>query len=229
MSKFKKRMNFIKSKININKKYQIKEAINILKELSITKFIESIDIAINLGIDIKKKKQHISGSILLPYGTGRITKIAVFANGSKAEHAKKAGAEYVGMEDLAEKIIKKKINYNIIIASKDAFPLVSNLNKIIDPKLMPNIKFGTINNNLYNTVKNFKFGQIIYKNDKYGIIHTTIGKINFNTYYLKKNIETLLMKIKKSKPKDIKGIYIKKIILSTTMGISLVIDKNFNF
>ncbi|XZR52760.1 MAG: 50S ribosomal protein L1 [Enterobacteriaceae bacterium] len=227
MSIFKKRINFIKSKINIYKTYQIQDAINIIKEFSISKFTESIDVSINLGIDIKKK-QNILGSVLLPYGTGRLIKIAVFAEGNHAYEAKRANADYIGMEDLAEKIIKKQINFKILISSKDAFPLVNKLNKIIGPKgLMPNLKFGTITNDLYKTIKNFKFGQIIYKNDKNGIIHNTIGKINFNTFFLQKNLETLLNKIRNEKPNNIKGNYIKKITLSSTMGIGLIINQNF--
>ncbi|WMC20353.1 MAG: 50S ribosomal protein L1 [Enterobacteriaceae bacterium PSpyr] len=226
MMEKKKRINFIKKKINLNKEYNIQDAINILKKNSITKFKESLDVSINLGIDNKKKKQNISGSVFLPYGKGKITKIAVFANGLQAKYAKKAKADYIGMEDLAEKIIKKKIIFDIIISSKETLPLVNKLNKIIGPKgLMPNLKFGTLTNNIYNAVKKFKFGQIIYKNDKNGIIHSTIGKITLNTFYLKENLKTLLLKLKKEKPKEIKGIYIKKITLSTTMGIGLVIKK----
>ncbi|WGS66194.1 50S ribosomal protein L1 [Enterobacteriaceae bacterium ET-AT1-13] len=227
MSIFKKRMSFIRNKINFNKEYKIQDAINIIKELSIAKFIESIDVAINLAIDIKKK-QIICGNVLLPYGTGRLIKIAVFAEGLQANEAKKANADYIGMQDLAEKIINKKINFQILIASKDSLYLVNKLSKIIGPKgLMPDLKFGTISNNLYKTVKNFKFGQIIYKNDKNGILHNTIGKTNFNTFFLKENLETLLNKIKLQKPHNIKGNYIKKITLSSTMGISLIIDKRY--
>ncbi|WMC18829.1 MAG: 50S ribosomal protein L1 [Enterobacteriaceae bacterium PSpicST2] len=225
---YKKRLNFIKSKIDIYKTYQIQDAINIIKELSISKFIESIDVAIKLGINTKKKNQNISGNVLLPYGTGRLTKVAVFAKGLQANDAKRANADYIGMEDLAEKIIKKKINFKFLISSTNAFSLVNKISKIIGPKgLMPNLKFGTITNNLYETVKNFKFGQIIYKNDKNGIIHSIIGKINFNTFLIKENLKTLLIKIKNEKPNDIKGDYIKKITLSSTMGVSLIIDKNF--
>ncbi|WMC19630.1 MAG: 50S ribosomal protein L1 [Enterobacteriaceae bacterium PC38] len=225
-----KRMYFIKKKINLNKKYNIQDAINILKKTSITKFIESLDVSINLNINNKKKKQNISGSVFLPYGKGNVTKIVVFAEGLQAKQAKKAKADYIGMRDIAEKIIQKKIDFDIIISSKETLPLVNKLNKLIEPKgLMPNLKFGTLTNNIYNTVKNFKFGQIIYKNDKNGIIHSTIGKINFNTFYLKENLKTLLFKLKKDKPKEIKGIYIKKITLSTTMGVGLIIKHNLNY
>ncbi|BFI91055.1 50S ribosomal protein L1 [Enterobacterales bacterium endosymbiont of Anomoneura mori] len=227
MSNLSKRIKFIKKNINFYKTYKIQDAINILKKFSIVNFIENLDVSINLGIDTKKKKQNILGNVLLPFGTGRNIKVAVFAEGLQANDAKKAKADYIGMKDLYEKIKKKKINFKILISSKEALPLVNKLAKKIGPKgLMPSLKFGTITNNLYKTIKNIKFGQIIYKNDKNGIIHATIGKINFNTYKLIANLETLINKIKKEKPQEIKGIYIKKINLSTTMGINLIIDKN---
>ncbi|BGI50882.1 MAG: 50S ribosomal protein L1 [Arsenophonus endosymbiont of Ceratovacuna japonica] len=227
MAKLTKRMFNIYKKIDLTKKYNIIEAIKLLKSLSITKFIESVDIAINLGIDSRKSDQNIRGSIILPHGTGRSVRVAVFTQGDNIEIAKSVGAELVGMEDLANKIKLGEMNFDVVIASPDAMRVVGKLGQILGPRgLMPNPKFNTVTNNIADAVKNAKIGQIRYRNDKNGIIHTTIGKVNFDDNKLKENFEVLLFALKKAKPPSAKGIYIKKISLSTTMGSRVIIDQS---
>ncbi|ANZ22292.1 50S ribosomal protein L1 [Buchnera aphidicola (Diuraphis noxia)] len=225
MSKFTKRMRKIKENINLEKCYPLKELITILKKLSQVKFNESIDIAINLGINSKKSDQTIRGSTILPNGIGRFVKVAVFTQGDNIQIAKKAGAELIGMEDLVEKIKKEGVNFNSAIASPDAMKTVTQLGPILGPRgLMPNPKLGTVTTNIFEAVKNAKTGQVRYRNDKNGIIHATIGRINFETRCIQENFNIFLDSIKKSKPPQSKGIYIKKIVLSTTMGIGLTVD-----
>ncbi|WP_343189486.1 50S ribosomal protein L1 [Buchnera aphidicola] len=207
---------------NKNNKYNFIEAIKLLKKISTRKFNESIDIAINLGIDPKKTDQNIKGTINLPYGNGKKKKIAVFSDKKKI-----IDADFIGLEDLAKKIKENKIKFDIIIATPQTMKIVGKLGPILGPKgLMPNIKFGTITNNIEKTIKKIKKGQINYKNDKNGILHLSIGKINFNNKYLKKNFQTCITTIKKNKPTTSKGIYIKKIFISSTMSPSLKINKN---
>ncbi|WP_367670448.1 50S ribosomal protein L1 [Sodalis-like secondary symbiont of Drepanosiphum platanoidis] len=227
MIKFNKRIKNIRKKINIEKEYDINEAIFLIKKTAKAKFIESIDVSINLGINTKKSDQNVRGSIILPKGTGRIIKIAVFTQGLNIELAKKAGADFIGTNDLAEKIKNNKIIVNSIIASPDVMHIVSKLGKILGPRgLMPNPKFGTVTDNIQKAIKNAKSGQIYYKNDKNGIIHTIIGKSNFLNNDLKLNLECLILEIKKNKPTNIKGLYIKKITISTTMGVGIKININ---
>lgn len=229
MSKsFSKRMLKMKSNIDFNKKYEVYKAIELIKNNKNTKFVESIDVAINLNIDAKKSDQNIRGSVILPYGTGRNVKVAVFTKEiKKIEEAKKAGAELVGAEDLAETIKKGEINFKTVIASPDAMNIVSQLGQILGPKgLMPNPKTGTITDDIYTAVKNAKSGQIKYRNDKNGIIHTIIGLINFENQKIIKNLECLLNNLKQNKPKNTKGIFFKKIVLSSTMGVGINIDMN---
>lgn len=228
MPKLTKRIRFIRNKVDSNKIYDFNEAVSLLKELSTIKFIESVDVSINLGIDARQSDQNIRGSIILPNGTGRKVRVAVFTQGKNVETAKNAGADIVGMDDLANKIKQGEYNFDIVIASPDAMYLVVKLGQILGPRgFMPNPKLGTVTPNIAEAVKNAKSGQVIYRNDKNGIIHTTIGKINFDSDKLKKNLEALLIKLKKEKPKKAKcGIYIKKISLSTTMGAGMVIDIN---
>ncbi|QCI21370.1 50S ribosomal protein L1 [Buchnera aphidicola (Hyadaphis tataricae)] len=225
MRKISKRMKNIKNNIDSEKLYPLEEIISLLKKSSKVKFKESIDIAINLGINAKKSDQNIRGSTILPHGIGRAIKVAVFTQGDNVEKAKKSGAELVGMEDLVEKIKKEGINFNVAIASPDAMKIVTQLGQILGPRnLMPNPKFGTVTENISEAVKNAKNGQIRYRNDKNGIVHATIGRVDFEKDLIKKNFDVFLESIKKSKPPQSKGTYIKKIVLSTTMGIGLTID-----
>ncbi|AEO08409.1 50S ribosomal protein L1 [Buchnera aphidicola str. Ak (Acyrthosiphon kondoi)] len=227
MSKITKRMKNIKNNINFEKLYHIDELISLLKKSSKVKFNESIDIAINLGINSKKSDQNIRGSTVLPNGIGRSIRVAVFTQGHNIEIAKNAGAELVGMEDLAEKIKKEGINFDVVIASPDAMKVVTQLGQILGPRnLMPNPKLGTITTNIAEAIKNAKTGQVRYRNDKNGIIHATIGRINFDKDQIKENFNVFLESIKKAKPPQSKGIYIKKIVLSTTMGMGLMIDQS---
>ncbi|CRK85924.1 50S ribosomal protein L1 [Candidatus Providencia siddallii] len=226
MSKSSKRIQNIKKKIDKTKQYDIKNAFSLLKEFSNAKFTESVDAAINLGIDPRKSDQNIRGATVLPYGTGRLVRVVVFTQGANAEKAKAAGADIVGMEDLVDKIKSNKINFNVVIASPDAMHIVSKLGQYLGPKgLMPNPKIGTVTDKIAEAVKNVKTGQISYRNDKNGIIHTTIGKINFDIDNLEENLKCLLNSIKKIKPASSKGIFIKKITVSTTMGIGIIIDQ----
>ncbi|UDG81205.1 50S ribosomal protein L1 [Candidatus Hartigia pinicola] len=225
MSKLNKRMRNIREKVNVSQQYEIHEALSLLKELATAKFIESIDVAINLGIDARKSDQNVRGATVLPHGTGRVVRVAVFAQGDNAKTAKAAGAELVGMEDLADKIRLGEISFDVIIASPDAMRIVTPLGQILGPRgLMPNPKVGTVTNNIAEAVQNTKTGQVRYRNDKNGIIHSAIGKVDFDSEKLKENLEALLISLKKEKPTSAKGIFIKKITLSTTMGAGLTID-----
>ncbi|CAL4326107.1 50S ribosomal protein L1 [Buchnera aphidicola] len=227
MTKIAKRIKNIKNNINFEKLYNIDELIVLLKKSSKVKFDESIDISINLGINSKKSDQNIRGSTVLPNGIGKFVKVAVFTQGDNVEIAKKAGAELIGMEDLAEKIKKEGIDFNVVIASPDAMKIVTQLGQILGPRgLMPNPKLGTITTNIAEAIKNAKTGQVRYRNDKYGIVHSTIGRISFDKNQIKENFNAFVESIKKSKPPQSKGIYIKKIVLSTTMGIGLMVDQS---
>lgn len=227
MTKIAKRIHTIKKNIDVKKIYNLDELIKILKSSSKVKFVESIDIAINLGINPKKSDQNIRGTTILPHGLGRVVKVAVFTHGENVEIAKKSGAEYIGMEDLAEKIKKEGIAFNTVIASPDAMKIVTQLGHILGPRgLMPNPKLGTVTENIAEAIKNAKTGQVCYRNDKNGIIHATIGRINFKNDQIKENFHTFLESIKKAKPPQSKGIYIKKIVLSSTMGVGLTVDQS---
>lgn len=229
--KLKKRLKKIKSEIDLKKTYEIDYAIDLLKKISKIKFIESIDVAINLGIDPRKSEQNIRGSIILPHSIGKNFSVAVFAQGDNKEKAKKAGADVVGMRSLYNTIKNNQINFDVIIASIDTMSLVSKLGQFLGPKgLMPNPKDGTVTDEIYTTVKNAKTGKKIkYKNDKNGIIHTIIGKINLETIQIKENFECLIKTIKNIKPHSCKKTYLKKIFLSTTMGPGLLINhSNFD-
>ena len=226
MYKISKRMYQVRKKIDVTKKYDTDEAILLIKESATTAFIESVDVAINLGIDPRKSEQNVRGTVVLPHGTGRSVRVAVFAQGINAKHAISANAEIVGMEDLANQIKIGKINFDVVIASPDTMHIVSELGHILGPKgLMPNPKIGTVTSNVAEAVKNAKSGQIKYRNDKNGIIHTTIGKVNFSVKNLKENLDFLLLSLKKIKPSQAKGTYIKKISISSTMGVSITINQ----
>nr|BET44418.1 MAG: 50S ribosomal protein L1 [Candidatus Aschnera chinzeii] len=227
MSKLTKRMSLITEKIISHKQYNINEAITVLKNLPPAKFIESIDVAINLGIDSRKSDQNIRGFVQLPHGIGRNICVAVLAQGKLADDAYKAGAELVGTEEIIKVIQNKKINFDILISSMAATNLINQVGHILGPRgLMPSIKLGTITNDITYAVQSAKKGRINIRNDKNGIIHTSIGKINFNDNQLKENFDTLLVEIKKMKPFSAKGIFFKKISLSTTMGISIIINQS---
>jgi len=226
MAKLTKRMRNIREKVDVVKQYEINEAVALLKELATAKFVESVDVAVNLGIDARKSDQNVRGATVLPHGTGRSVRVAVFAQGANAEAAKEAGAELVGMDDLAAKVKAGEMDFDVVIASPDAMRVVGQLGQILGPRgLMPNPKVGTVTPNVAEAVKNAKAGQVRYRNDKNGIIHTTIGKVDFNEAQLKENLEALLVALKKAKPSAAKGVYIKKVSLSTTMGAGVAIDQ----
>ncbi|WP_425619686.1 50S ribosomal protein L1 [Buchnera aphidicola] len=227
MRKTTKRIKKIKDQIDLKKLYHINEIINLLKQTSTVKFDESIDIAINLGINPKKSDQNIRGLTVLPNGIGRSVRIAVFTQGKNIEIAQNLGVEYVGMQDLVDQIKKEGINFDTVIASPDAMKIVTQLGPILGPRnLMPNPKLGTVTKNIAQAIKNAKIGQVKYRNDKNGIIHATIGRISFTEEHIKENCHIFLESIKKSKPPQSKGTYIKKITLSTTMGPGLTVDQS---
>ncbi len=227
MAKLTKRMRTIREKVDVTKAYDINEAVALLKELATAKFVESVDVAVNLGVDPRKSDQNVRGATVLPHGTGREVRVAVFTQGANAEAAKEAGAELVGMEDLAEQVKAGEMNFDVVIASPDAMRVVGMLGQILGPRgLMPNPKTGTVTPNVAEAVKNAKAGQVRYRNDKNGIIHTTIGKVDFETVQLKENLEALLSALRKAKPAAAKGQYVKKVSISTTMGAGLAVDQN---
>ncbi|BBI01049.1 50S ribosomal protein L1 [Buchnera aphidicola (Nipponaphis monzeni)] len=225
MKKISKRLQHIKKNINNKNYYTIDEAINVLKKYATAKFNESIDVAIQLGINPKKTEQNIRNSTILPHGIGRTIKIAVFTQGLNVEIAKQSGADFVGLENLLNDIKNKKIKFDIVMATPDAMSTVGKLGAVLGPKgLMPNPKIGTVTDNISKAIKNAKNGQIFYRTDKSGIIHVSIGKINFERYKIKENLYILLSSIKKNKSSQCKGTFFKKIILSTTMGLPISID-----
>ena len=226
MAKLTKRARLIREKVEA-RDYELNEALNLLKELATAKFVESVDVSVNLGIDARKSDQNVRGATVLPNGTGRDVRVAVFTSGANAEKAKAAGADLVGMEDLAEQVKKGEMNFDVVIASPDAMRVVGMLGQILGPRgLMPNPKTGTVTPDVETAVKNAKAGQIRYRNDKAGIIHATIGKVNFDNDKLKENLEALLVALKRAKPATSKGQYIKKVSLSTTMGAGVAIDQS---
>jgi large subunit ribosomal protein L1 len=227
MAKLTKRMRTIREKVEVTKDYEINEAVALLKELATAKFVESVDVAVNLGIDARKSDQNVRGATVLPNGTGRDVRVAVFTQGANAEAAKEAGAELVGMEDLADLVKKGEMNFDVVVASPDAMRVVGQLGQILGPRgLMPNPKTGTVTPNVAEAVKNAKAGQVRYRNDKNGIIHTTIGKVDFTAEQLQQNLEALIVALKKAKPSQAKGVYLKKVTISTTMGAGVSVDQN---
>ncbi|MCF7502155.1 50S ribosomal protein L1 [Pseudoalteromonas shioyasakiensis] len=227
MAKLTKRMRTIREKVDATKDYEINEAVALLKELATAKFVESVDVAVNLGIDARKSDQNVRGATVLPNGTGREVRVAVFTQGANADAAKEAGAELVGMEDLAEQVKKGEMNFDVVVASPDAMRVVGQLGQILGPRgLMPNPKTGTVTPNVAEAVKNAKAGQVRYRNDKNGIIHTTIGKVDFTAEQLQQNLEALIVALKKAKPSQAKGTYVKKVTISTTMGAGVAVDQN---
>lgn len=225
MAKLTKRQKLIAEKVEAGKLYSVEEAVEVLSALPAVKFKESVDVAINLGIDARKSDQNVRSSSVLPNGTGKTMRVAVFTQGANAEAAKEAGADEVGMEDLAEKIKGGDLNFDVVVASPDAMRVVGQLGQVLGPRgLMPNPKVGTVTPDVATAVKNAKGGQVRYRNDKNGIIHTTIGKVDFTADALKENLATLLADLKKAKPSSAKGVYFKKVTVSTTMGPGLAVD-----
>jgi large subunit ribosomal protein L1 len=219
MAKLSKRLAAIAAKIDREKMYPVTEAITLVKECATAKFDESIDIAVQLGIDPKKSDQLVRGSVVLPAGTGKSVRVAVFAQGDKAEQAKAAGADIVGMEDLAEQIKGGTFNFDIVIASPDTMRIVGTLGQVLGPRgLMPNPKVGTVTPDVANAVKNAKAGQVQYRTDKAGIIHSTIGRKSFTDADLKANLLALVDALQKARPTASKGIYLRKLAVSSTMG-----------
>ncbi|MEE1676309.1 50S ribosomal protein L1 [Agarivorans aestuarii] len=225
MAKLSKRMRAINEKVDSTKEYSVNEAVALLKELASAKFLESVDAAVNLGVDPRKSDQNVRGATVLPHGTGRNVRVAVFTQGANAEAATEAGADVVGMDDLAAQVKAGEMDFDVVIASPDAMRVVGQLGQILGPRgLMPNPKVGTVTPNVADAVKLAKAGQIRYRNDKNGIIHTTIGKADFDADKLKENLEALVVALKKAKPAQSKGQFIKKVSISTTMGAGLTVD-----
>jgi large subunit ribosomal protein L1 len=227
MAKLTKRQRAINEKVDSAKQYGIEEAVALLKELSTVKFPETFDVSINLGIDPRKSDQSVRGATTLPHGTGKDVRVAVFAQGANAEAATAAGADLVGMDELAADVKAGKMDFDVVIASPDAMRVVGQLGQILGPRgLMPNPKTGTVTPDVATAVKNAKAGQVRYRAEKGGIIHGGIGKISFDVQAVKENIEALISDLKKAKPASAKGVYLKKVSLSTTMGPGLVIDQS---
>lgn len=227
MAKITKRFKAINEKLTPGKQYSAEEGLGLLKELASAKFKEAVEIAVNLGVDPRKSDQVVRGSTVLPNGTGKSVRVAVFAQGANADAAKAAGADIVGFEDLAETIKGGVMDFDVVIASPDAMRIVGQLGQILGPRgLMPNPKVGTVTPNVAEAVKNAKAGQVRYRTDKAGIIHCTIGKVDFEVAALKENIQALLADLNRMKPSTTKGIYVKKISVSTTMGPGLALDQS---
>jgi len=225
MAKLTKRQKAIAEKVEAGKQYAFEDAAKLLAEVSAVKFAESFDIAINLGVDPRKSDQVVRGATVLPNGTGKSVRVAVFTQGPGAEAALAAGADRVGMDELAAEMKGGDLNYDVVIASPDAMRVVGQLGQILGPRLMPNPKVGTVTPDVATAVKNAKAGQVRFRTDKNGIIHTSVGKVGFEAGQLKQNVEALLSDLKRLKPSTSKGIYVKRVTLSTTMGPGLVIDQ----
>jgi large subunit ribosomal protein L1 len=227
MAKLTKRQKAIASKVEAGKVYNFEEAAVLLAELSAVKFTESFDVAVNLGVDPRKSDQVVRSATVLPHGTGKTVRVAVFTQGPAAEAALAAGADRVGMDDLAAEMKAGDLNYDVVIASPDAMRVVGQLGQVLGPRgLMPNPKVGTVSPDVATAVKNAKAGQVRYRTDKNGIIHTSVGKVGFEAGKLKENVEALIADLKRIKPASSKGIYVKRVTLSTTMGPGLVIDQS---
>lgn len=226
MAKLSKRMKAIREKVEPGKQYPVEDALGLIKELSQVKFRESIDVAVNLGVDPRKSDQVVRGATVLPHGTGQDVRVAVFTQGDNADAAKEAGADIVGMDDLAEDVKKGNMDFDVVIASPDAMRVVGQLGQILGPRgLMPNPKVGTVTPDVATAVKNAKAGQVRYRTDKNGIIHCTIGKVDFESGALKDNLNALLNDLQKAKPSAAKGVYMKAVTVSSTMGPGVAVDQ----
>jgi large subunit ribosomal protein L1 len=220
-----KRVKAWKSKIVPGKAYPIEEALGLVKEFAKAKFSESVDVAVNLGIDATKSDQQVRGSTVMPHGIGKTVRVAVFTSGKNQEAAKAAGADVVGLEDLAEKVKAGQFDFDVVIASPDAMRVVGQLGQILGPRgLMPNPKVGTVSPDVAGAVKNAKSGQVRYRVDKAGIVHATIGKAGFEPVALRENLQALMADLQKAKPASSKGIYLKRVTLSSTMGPGVIVD-----
>ena len=225
MAKLSKRQKMIREKIDADKVYSVEEAVALLKECSTEKFVESVEVAVNLGVDARKSDQAVRGATTLPHGTGSVVRVAVFTQGDAAEKAKEAGADFVGMEDLADQIKGGMMDFDVVVASPDAMRVVGQLGQILGPRgLMPNPKTGTVTPDVVTAVNNAKAGQMRYRTDKNGIIHGGIGKISFDADAIRGNLQAVLADLKKAKPSSAKGVYMKKVTLSTTMGPGVTVD-----
>ncbi|NJM32573.1 MAG: 50S ribosomal protein L1 [Limnobacter sp.] len=225
MAKLSKRLKTLRGKIDRNAVYPLEKAIGLVKETATAKFDESVDVAVQLGIDARKSDQVVRGSVVLPAGTGKSVRVAVFAQGEKAEQAKAAGADIVGMEDLAADVKAGNINFDIVIASPDTMRIVGQLGQILGPRgLMPNPKVGTVTPDVATAVKNAKAGQVQFRADKAGIIHCTIGRASFQPEQLQSNLSALIDALNKAKPASSKGVYLRKVALSSTMGAGVRVD-----
>ncbi len=221
-----KRKKAAREKVNSEKVYLIDEALGLVKDLATAKFHESIDVSVNLGVDPRKSDQVVRGSTVLPNGTGKTVRVAVFAQGENADKATAAGADIVGFEDLAEQVKAGKLNFDVVIATPDAMRVVGQLGQILGPRgLMPNPKVGTVTADVETAVSNAKAGQVRYRTDKAGIIHCPIGRADFEVPALKENLEVLLADLKKAKPASTKGSYVKKLTVSSTMGPGVSVDR----
>lgn len=226
MAKLTKRQKLINEKVQPGKVYSTEEAFDVLKAVATAKFVESVDVAVILGVDPRKSDQAVRGATVLPNGTGKSARVAVFAQGANADAARAAGADIVGMDDLAAQVKAGELNFDVVIATPDAMRVVGQLGQVLGPRgLMPNPKVGTVTADVATAVNNAKAGQVRYRTDKKGIIHCTIGKVSFEPNALKENLEALLADLKKAKPSTSKGVYLKKITVSTTMGPGLTLDQ----
>ncbi len=227
MAKLTKKRKLIDQKIDSAKAYSVEEAVALLNEFASPRFKESIDVAINLGVDPRKSDQVVRGSTLLPHGTGKTVRVAVFAQGENANKARDAGADIVGFEDLADSISAGNMDFDVVIATPDAMRVVGKLGQVLGPRgLMPNPKVGTVTADVAGAVRNAKAGQVRYRTDKKGIIHGGIGKIGFDAAAIQGNLEALLSDLKRAKPASSKGIYVQKVMLSSTMGPGVMIDQS---
>lgn len=228
MAKLSKRQKLIREKVDANRSYSVDEAVSVLVELGQSvKFKESLDVSINLGVDARKSDQVVRSSTVLPNGTGKSVRVAVFTQGANADKATAAGADIVGMDDLAEDVKKGNMDFDVVIATPDAMRVVGQLGQILGPRgLMPNPKVGTVTPDVETAVKNAKAGQVRYRTDKNGIIHAPLGNVEFSADSIRQNLEALIIDLKKAKPSSAKGIYLKKVTVSSTMGPGLTIDQS---
>ena len=227
MAKLSKRVRAFREKVDANQSYPLDEAVALIKEFGTAKFNETVEVAVNLGVDARKSDQGVRGATTLPHGTGADVRVAVFAQGESADKAKALGAEFVGMEDLAEQIKGGMMDFDVVIASPDAMRVVGTLGQVLGPRgLMPNPKTGTVTPDIEAAVQNAKAGQMRFRSDKNGIVHGGIGKVSFEPDAIKGNLIAVLADLKKARPASAKGIYVRKVTLSTTMGPGVTIDHN---
>lgn len=227
MAKLSKKAKLIAEKVDKSKQYSISDSVSLLKEFANPKFDEAVDVSVVLGVDPRKSDQNVRGASVLPNGTGKTVRVAVFTQGPNADAAKEAGADVIGMEDLADQVKKGEMDFDVVIASPDAMRVVGQLGQILGPRgLMPNPKVGTVTPDVATAVKNAKSGQVRYRTDKGGIVHCSIGKVSFDEASIKQNLEFLIADLKKAKPSAAKGVYLQKIVVSSTMGPGLCIDQS---